>query len=279
MATIKLQRADAVVFQLLRKNLAAKDAASRTWEEVKVVALAVKPTYIEYRYPNRAQVNQTSERGIFVDKFGMGMVHVEMAGTFGSKPRRTGLQMKDGYTRLIEFRDEIVRKSNRVNDELDQKEGKRLIGKNTVDANAKYVYAVNYYDFIYDEMFAINIEHFSIRPDATVNTMLPHYRLSFQEIGDTFKVESKDGLLRTLLKTNEILDMTEQLASDAMSIITDNPVYEGIDLGIGVIETMNFQIENLQALGGMYLSAISNVGAGISSVISSGSSSLAYIKA
>jgi hypothetical protein len=264
MASIRLKRGDYVIFQLLRKNLAGIDSTARNWTEVKVVTLAVNPSYIDYNYRGRSQINQTQERSGFVDKYGMLFTQVNMGGSFGVKPRRVGLSLKDGYTRLIEFRDEIVKKSNRVNDELDQKEASNsLIFKNTADTNAKYVYAINFYDFINDEMFAIDISTFNIRLDASFNTVLPTYKLGFQEIGDIIKTDTKDGVLKALLLVSSTIDTVQNELDAAVNIISSNPIFQTAEFALQLGTELFNQIDNLSNVLGSYRNAINGVGAEI----------------
>jgi hypothetical protein len=255
MASIKLRKGNSIVFQLLRSNLAGTDEQMRAWNEVKVVTLAVNPASIDYGYKTRSSVIQTSERNGYVDKFGEEFTKVSMEGTFGSKPRRVGLSLKDGYTRLVEFRDEIVRKSNRVNDELDRKENKVELA----DSPARYVYAVNYYDFINDEMFAIDISTFDIRLNTKDNPIIPSYRLSFTEIGDTIKAETTDGVLRALLFTSEVIDTIENTIDDALSYITDNEIFQTADVIVGGIDSLGTQLDNLSVLFTAYSAAVKGV--------------------
>lgn len=262
MASIRLKRGNAIVFQLLRKNLAGFDEPARIWKEVKVITLAVQPTYIDYNYRGRSQVNQTQERKGFVDKFGMLFTQVNMGGSFGSAPRRVGLSLKDGYTRLIEFRDEMVRKSNRVNDELDQKEATNANVQNIYgqtlqpDINARYVYAVNFYDFINDEMFAIDINNFNIRLDAGYNTVLPTYKMGFQEIGDTIKVDTKDGVLRALLWMSEGISAVQNELDFATNYIASTEIFQMAELSVSFVEQISFQMESLSGVLTSYSDAV-----------------------
>ncbi len=266
MGAINLKKSDAIVFQLLRKNLAGIDEPARIWKEIKVVTLAVKPSFIDYNYRNRSQINQTQERSGFVDKYGMLFTQVNMGGSFGIQPRRVGLSLKDGYTRLMEFRDEIVKKSNRVNDELDQKEGtSQIFGGNNLgsDANAKYVYAVNFYDFINNEMFAIDITTFSIRLDSAFNTVLPTYKLGFQEIGDIIKVNTMDGVLRALLAVSSVMDTIENEINYASNYITDSPIFQAVEFGLTMVEDIINQANNLSDTIILYAAATSGIATSI----------------
>ena len=262
MASIRLKLGDLIIFQLLRKNLAGINEPARAWNEVKVVTLAVKPSFIDYNYRGRSQINQTQERSGFVDKYGMLFTQVNMGGSFGVKPRRVGLSLKDGYTRLIEFRDEIVKKSNRVNDALDQKELNATAPTNAygqslqADANARYVYAINFYDFINDEMFAIDISTFNIRLDASFNTVMPTYKLGFQEIGDIIQVNTKDAVLKMQLAIASVIDSIQNDLDVAVNTISSSPIFQVAELGVSYFDDMNYQLANLATVLSLYGSAI-----------------------
>ncbi len=262
MASIRLRKGDLVIFQLLRKNLAGINEPARIWNEVKVVTLAVKPSFIDYNYRGRSQINQTQERSGFVDKYGMLFTQVNMGGSFGVLPRRVGLSLKDGYTRLIEFRDEIVKKSNRVNDALDQKELNAVAPTNAygqtlqADTNARYVYAINFYDFINDEMFAIDISNFNIRLDAAFNTVMPTYKLGFQEIGDIIQVATKDGVLKMQLAIASVIDSIQNDLDVAVNTISSSPIFQVAELGVSYFDDMNYQLANLATVLSLYGAAI-----------------------
>ena len=262
MASIRLRKGDLVIFQLLRKNLAGINEPARIWNEVKVVTLAVKPSFIDYNYRGRSQINQTQERSGFVDKYGMLFTQVNMGGSFGVMPRRVGLSLKDGYTRLIEFRDEIVKKSNRVNDALDQKELNAVAPTNAygqtlqADTNARYVYAINFYDFINDEMFAIDISNFNIRLDAAFNTVMPTYKLGFQEIGDIIQVATKDGVLKMQLAIASVIDSIQNDLDVAVNTISSSPIFQVAELGVSYFDDMNYQLANLATVLSLYGAAI-----------------------
>ena len=270
MASINLQPGNYIIFQLLRKNLAGNDDSSRAWQEIDVMTLAVNPSYIDYNYRNRSQVNQTQERKGFVDKFGMMFTQVDMGGTFGSKARRVGLSLQDGYTRLINFRDGMVKKSNRVNDELDNKESQSILFGGSADANARYVYAVNFYDFINNEMFAIDISTFNIRLDSAFNTVLPTYKLAFQEIGDIIKVSTKDGVLRAALAVSSVMSTAQNIINDALSYIGSNSLFQDAAFGVSLFDDTTSQVGLLTGVTSEYSSAITTIAAATGSKTVSG---------
>jgi len=236
MATLRVKRADAVIFQVVRKNLAGRDEAARQWKEVRVHTLAVKPASIQYIEGSRSTITQTSPDAGFVDRFGSRLIRVNMTGTFGLQPRRQGLSIKDGYTRLLDFRDDVFRLSQRARQEKD-------------DANTHYVYAVNFYDFINDEKFAINLDQFSRTLDARRNAFEPTYDLSFTSIGDTFKgIISKDPLLLALNAMDAAFDAAESAIDDFLENTT---IGEYLGYASGAVEAVEALTGTAAGLAGL----------------------------
>lgn len=152
MATLRIQKADAIVFQLIRRDL----KANTDWQEASVFAMAVKPTTLRYEYGSRAAIAQTTPDEGFVDKFGSRLTRVSMTGTFGLQFRRQGIEIQDGYTRLLNFRDDVFKRLQQAR-------------PTKQDGESRFVYSLNYYDFIYDERFAVNLETFTPEVNARRN--------------------------------------------------------------------------------------------------------------
>ena len=161
------------------------------FEEVKVFPMAVKPADLRYDYGSRAAVTQTIPDHGFVDRFGSRLTRVVMSGTFGLQPRRQGISVKDGVTRFLEFRDEIFKVSQQA----------RAVSE---DGKEGFVYALNYYDFIWDERFAVNLETFRANINARRNPFEPIYELTFTSIGPTISAVPGDTILGALLAADRI---------------------------------------------------------------------------
>lgn len=247
MALLRIKTASAILFQLLRKNLAGNDQEARQWQEVSVTPMAVLPSTLNYEYGGRSVVTQTEPDSAFIDRYGLALTRVRMSGTFGIQPRRVGASIKDGYTRLLDFRDEVFKLSHQA----------RALKS---DAGAKYVYAINYYDFIYDERFCVNLERFLPEVDARRNAFEPIYQLSFQSIGPLIEIQTQDVLLAMLLDIDAALKGGVQALSDAIDFLNAQP---GIQVGASAIDAiltgldvMNDILPALGDLGAMYTNAI-----------------------
>ncbi len=241
MATLRMKTGDVIIFQLIRKNLKGNDASQRAWKEVKTFHLAVKPALITYAEGSRASITQTSPNSGFVDKFGSKLVQVTIVGTFGIQPRRQGLVLKDGYTRLLEFRDELFRQSQLARQQKEDGDGNQ------------YVYAVNYYDFINNEKFVINFDTFVRTLDAKRNPFEPIYQLSFTALGEPIEeVTTSDPILQWLLTVDEIFNEIDT----KLSIITENETFQKISQAVELFDTMTENVEDIEDLISKYSSAI-----------------------
>jgi hypothetical protein len=240
MATLRIQKANAIIFELLRRDLAEENSV---FEEVKVVSLAVKPSSLRYEYGSRVAITQTVPDRGFVDRFGMRLTKVTMSGTFGLKPRREGIAIKDGVTRLLEFRDEIFKLSQQAR----QKEA---------DTGHEYIYALNYYDFIWDERFAVNLDTFIPEVSARRNPFEPVYQLSFTSIGPVFVVIPKDPILAVLLAIDELLTSGTDALNNAVEKLSEVELVQQIAEMVGALDTLGDVRHNLIALGSQYAAAI-----------------------
>lgn len=245
MATLRIQKADAIVFQLLRRDLSNPDS---NWVEHRVVPLAVKPTAIRYGYSGRSSEVQTIPGHGFIDRYGRALTAVTLFGTFGVQPRRAGLIPKDGFTRLLEFRDEVFSLSHQAR-------------KRDGDDTAEYVYAVNYYDFINDERFAVDLKSFSPDWNARRSTIEAQYSMTLIELGPIVEAETRDPLLRVILAFDNLLERGLQALDDANTLIRNAPIAgDAIDALEGLsalVDTTDTLAGNISTLSAMYRNAVS----------------------
>ena len=107
---------------------------------------------------------------------------------------------KTGWDRLVEFREEVFKASHRTN-RLDQI-GRRVSprrrlrdvgprGREEGGAFDSY-YVVNFFDFINEEQFAVDLSQFEIS-ESTDHNNLPRYMLSLKEAGDVVHEYSAEG--------------------------------------------------------------------------------------
>jgi len=243
MATLRIQQADAIVFQLIRKD----QKAGTDWQEVAVYAMAVKPTTLRYEYGSRSVIAQTVPDQGFVDRFGSKLTRVSMTGTFGLQPRRQGIDIQDGYTRLLNFRDDVFKRLQQAR-------------PTKQDGESRYVYSLNYYDFIYDERFAVNLETFIPEVSARRNPYEPTYTLTFTSIGPIQTVDTKDGLLYALLAFSDMLTAAQDGLTGAVAALQAIPAVSAIMFGgaaiLTGIDTLSNLAVNLGALASMYTNAL-----------------------
>ena len=272
MAIFRIQTANAIIFQLIRKNLQATDEQGSQWQEVTVCALAVNPAVLRYQYGSRVAISQTTPDEGFVDRYGQQLPKVFLSGTFGIQPRRQGLLMVDGISRLLNFRDYIFKLSQSA------------YGAKQVDPNAPdptpasgqqgvgdYVYAVNYYDFIYDERFLVNLDQFIPEVNAARSPIEPVYQLSFTGLGPVIPVTTSDPLLKSLFAIQDVIDGATQGLDDLTDTISNiavgNTTLGKLGNQANLVVTLAGQLiqsnTNIKTLASLYKNGISNQVAGI----------------
>jgi hypothetical protein len=255
MAALSIKTADVVIFQLIRRNLRGKDASQRTWKEVRTFEMAVKPAVITYTEGSRSAITQTSPNAGFIDKFGSRLIQVSMVGTFGIQPRREGIEFKDGFTRLQEFKTELFRTSQLARAQKEDGEGNQ------------YVYAVNFYDFINNERFTINLDTLVRSLDARRNPFEPTYQLNFTALGEPIEeATTSDPVLIVLLAVDKLFDE----GNKALSTVLNNSAIRAISGGVELMDALGSSAENIASLITMYTAAI----AGQIASLSQGSSTL-----
>ena len=181
---LAIPRTDYIVFELVKIN--ADDYMKGEYKAIQeeTIYLAVLPQNFNYRLISRDSLKQT-DSSVFVNKFGMAPERCTLSGHFGVRPRFIAGNYTGGWDRLKQFEDEIVRKSKL--DELPDADGNR------------FIYALNYYDFIWQRFGSINIQTFTVTGNSRENTQLPRYSIDFVIIGDLIEAESKDLMLDYLV--------------------------------------------------------------------------------
>lgn len=237
-ASLRVQKGDSIIFQLLRRDVAVSDSK---WEELQVVEMLPKPTVLNYTYAPRNAYYQTIEDQGFIDKYGMAPTGVTLSGSFGIQIRRSGISFKDGYTRFWEFREQIVKLSQRVSPM--QSDGKH-----------QYVYAVNYYDFINDEKFAADIRQLGITMNARYNPRERTYSVSVMRIGPLIANTTRDPMLLLLLAADKVLDMATSGLDSLNNLWTSSPVYTAAGLTVGGMDVLGGQLASLVSMGSKYSS-------------------------
>ena len=259
MAILRIQKADAIIFQLVRldlaKNVSSTDAQKQgLWEEVQVFPMATKPESIDYNYSSRSAITQTEPENGIVDRFGQKLPVVTISGTFGLKQRRVGAVVKDGYTRLIEFRDELFKRSQQARPVTSDSMFGKKYGSD--DSGTQYVYAVNYYDYIYDEQWSTNLDNLKIRVDAKRNPFEPTYSMTFTALGDPIKAKTNDGQLLVLQATSDLIDSGELAINNVYTKLLNSGPGMAIGAVIGGLTELQYLSGAIAALGISYAQAV-----------------------
>lgn len=147
--------------------------------QVKAIDLAILPEQLNYRLASRDALTQTQSK-VFVHRFDFQPEKVRFAGSFGDDERWVNNVWLDGWKRLKQFEEEIVRRSKQVK-------------------NNRILYAVNYYDFMFQRFGAINIDSWALTANARTNANLITYSLDFTIVDKLYSVNLIDALIKNLL--------------------------------------------------------------------------------
>lgn len=192
-----------LVFQLVKIKVDDYLNGSYRAEEDETVYFATMPTTFDYRLTGRDAIAQT-DSNVFLTRFDYAPERCTITGTFGEKPRAIAGTYLDGWARLKQFEESVIRKSKKV---ITPPDGD----------DERYFYALNYYDFWWQRFGQINISSFGVRGNAQENTILPRYSCDFILIGDLIDVQSFDPLLIGL----QGLFGQNGIANEAISFIND----------------------------------------------------------
>lgn len=221
-----------IIFQVIA---ARKDASGNLiTKEIEVQPLAVLPSEIGYLLPNRATVTQTPG-GSWKDSYGMGLTQVTISGTFGVRQRLVGGIMKDGYRRMIEFKERIMKWSNTNLKNIDPNPDtlsqmdillvERLGDWGTLD---NIVFYLNFYDFYQNEYFSIDLKSMQII-ESTQRNNLPMYTLSLMQLGELIKTISYDPVLISLLFVRDTMAEIQSVFESVEGVAA--PFIGGIQAG------------------------------------------------
>lgn len=206
-------------------------------EQSDTIYLAVIPEQFNFSLVARDAIVKTDNR-VFLQKFSFMPERVRISGTFGDKPRLVAGTYMDGWTRLRQFRETIVEKSK------------------TVEQSGKYIYALNYYDFIWQKFGSIDIRDFQITGNARANTNLPNYSCDFIMIGDLIKVNGTDAvliMLNKLIGENGFIQAGVDFINAGFDFI--QPAVEGIGGATELLATTNDLVQSafgfIQSSGGL----------------------------
>lgn len=169
-----------VVFELIKINIDAYIKEDYVAESVDTVYLHVMPEQYDFRLRSRDSITQTDEE-IFINKVYYAPERISLSGTFGVKNRG----MMSGESRLALFEKQIIKLSKTASSPNDTE---------------RFIYAVNFYGFLWGKHGSINISSWTTRGNARENSELVKYSLEADLIGKLIKTNLKDPLLIMLNK-------------------------------------------------------------------------------
>lgn len=186
---LEIPRLDFIVFELIEIDVEKlKKSTTYKPDVLSVVDLAIMPEALNYSIQSRDAVVQTDKK-VFVQRYNYAPEKVYFSGTFGEDKRLVGGKWLDGWQRLKQFETLFVKLSKSY------EKGK--------------IYAINYYDFMFQRFGAINIESWKLSANARTNTQLINYSLEFSIVDKLITTTTKDAILKYLLVAT-----TDRLNSD-----------------------------------------------------------------
>ncbi len=230
-----------LIFQLMRIAYSGRTGRIVDIKEVRIVSLAVLPNSIQYRYSSRNMISQTAERqGVvsgFRDVHGRELTEVNINGTFGQISRMDRSELKTGWDRLLEFREDIFKASlatTRRDLVGHPVAGRRKLTTSPLEqlpggSGSQYFYAVNFFDFINEEQFTVDINSFNIN-ESTDHNNLPYYTLSLKEVGPIVTEYTADGPDSELTST----ELSSRVGGSASAVDS----IQGIDFSKTVLDAL-----------------------------------------
>ncbi len=193
-----------LIFQLMQVKTSTVSGKTLEVKELNVVSLSVLPSSIQYRYSSRNMLEQTAERdgriSGYRDVHGRGLTEVTINGTFGQELRMDRMEFKTGWDRLMEFREDVFKASHgtarldQLRRRVSPRRRLRDAGPRSREegADIETYYVVNFFDFINEEQFAVDLNQFDIQ-ESTDHNNLPRYVLSLKEAGEVVHEYAAEG--------------------------------------------------------------------------------------
>ncbi len=177
--SLQIPRISYIAFELVEVDMDAllKDKRYKA-NQVKAIDLAVLPEQLTYRLQSRDAITQTYS-DVFVQRYEMQPERVRFSGTFGDDYRLVNNQYLDGWQRLKQFEEDIVRRKGHK--------------------NPNKIYCINYYDFVFQRFGSINIDSWSLNADGRTNSNLINYTLEFTIVGEIIDVNTLDAFIKNLV--------------------------------------------------------------------------------
>jgi hypothetical protein len=204
--------------------------------------LFVGPRDISYTDQSRTDIQKTL-KVINSNKAGRQPLRCTLAGSFGSSPRFTHGGFVDGFTRLKQFWNEVVR----LGDTIAKEEVSELLSMLSINlpfwtkaglpatfGEDSMWFEVNFYDFRNNRRFRCNIDQFQLDDSFTPND-LPKYSLQLTELGPVLTADAfLDKAIDTLFKADEFagdvlgristlqLDQWNDMINGAVAAVREN---------------------------------------------------------
>jgi hypothetical protein len=185
-------------------------------EQDKVLLLDRVYTAANYSYTSLSTNTKFfGEDNYLNDKGGMAPVQIRLTGTFGYEPIRRGRNIRNGFQRLKEFRDDLFKKINSVTESLVDK---------TLPTRKRYIYQCNFYDMIHHEFLRIDLKKFDPNADGRIHTKLHFYTINLEGIGPIVDVQGKDLLLKLIKGAIKVEEIRENVEKEIEEWIRSIPV-------------------------------------------------------
>ena len=237
---LQIPQLNYLFFQLLSFPADSPD----TITEEDVVFFEVVPTMLQYELISRDAVYQTGQ-SIFTDKFPIAPVRVTLDGNFGGVPRPLlGLTFNDGFARLKQmellFRRSKIVDYQKFYDEYLVNQTNQLTMTDQQRLNAgqpnQKVYILNYYDFIFQEFFAVNLDRFRFYGNAMVNTKLQFYNLMFQSVGPLYQAPTTDPVLSSVLTAQALMKWAVDSVNSRLTALAGDSRVKAITRGYAAVQ-------------------------------------------
>jgi hypothetical protein len=218
---LNLPRIHYIAFELVEVDI-QQSLSNRSYKATQITAidLAVMPEQLIYKLQARDSITQTHSN-IYKQGYDLQPERVHFSGTFGDDYRLVNNQYLDGWQRLKQFENEIVRRAKKHQD------------KNKI-------YCINYYDFVFQRFGSINIDSWTLSANARNNANLIQYTLDFTIIGEVIDINILDAFIKNLIS-----GLFSGLSSGKYNII-DTFALSGLnyaDYGVEILKELDASLE------------------------------------
>jgi len=190
-----------ICFELVKVNI--EDYAKQNFVAISIdtIYLVTFPESFDSRLRSRDAITQTDSE-VFLNKYDYTPQRISLSGTFGVKRR----MLMTGWDRLKQFEQQIIKRSKTASlPDGDQE---------------RFIYAVNYYNFLMGQFGNINVSSWATRGNARTNSDLINYNFEFDIIGKLVKTDSMDPILLTL----NTMFGDDGLIAGALSYVNDGEI-------------------------------------------------------